>query len=68
MTPDAILANLRAMLHNDEDKIMPAEDLFHKGDFRVGKSPEPYTKWTDILQVNFAWIYSVLRSLTAVTG
>jgi hypothetical protein len=38
--PDATLAVLRDTLQNDEDKIMCADDRFHQGDFRVGKSAE----------------------------
>ena len=49
--PDATLAVLRDMLQNDEDNMMSADDRFHQGDFRVGKSAEPHIKWRDILQV-----------------
>ena len=49
--PDATLAVLRDTLQNDEDTIMSADDRFHQGDFHVGKSAEPHTKWRDILQV-----------------
>jgi hypothetical protein len=49
--PNATLAVLRDTLQNDEDKIMCADDRFHQGDFRVGKSAERHIKWKDILQV-----------------
>ena len=49
--PNATLDVLRDTLHLDEDNIMSPDDRFHQGDFRVGKSAEPHTKWRDILQV-----------------
>jgi hypothetical protein len=49
--PDATLAVLRDTLQNEDDKVMSADDRFHQGDFRVGKSAEPHIKWKDILQV-----------------
>ena len=52
--PNATLADLRETLYNDDDNIMSAKDRFYQGDFRVGMSAEPHTKWRDILQVGFA--------------
>jgi len=52
--PHATLSVLRDTLHNDEDKIMSADDRFHKGDFRVGKSAERHIEWRTILQVGIA--------------
>ena len=49
--PTATLAVLRDTLQNDEDNIMSADDRFHHGDFRIGKSAEPHIKWRDILHV-----------------
>jgi len=49
--PDAPLSVLRDTLHNDEDSVMSADDRFHQGGFRVGKSAEPHIKWRDILKV-----------------
>ena len=49
--PNATLAVLRNMLQNDEDNMMSADDRFHQGNFRVGKSAEPHIKWRDALQV-----------------
>ena len=49
--PTATLAVLRDTLQNDEDNMMSADDRFHHGDFRIGKSAEPHIKWRDILHV-----------------
>ena len=48
---DATLAVLRDTLQNDEDSMMSADDRFHQGDFRIGKSAEAHIKWRDILEV-----------------
>ena len=49
--PNATLADLRDTLQNEEDNMMSADDRFHQGDFRIGKSSEPHIKWRDILHV-----------------
>jgi len=49
--PDATLDILRDTLKKDEDGIMSADDRFHHGDFRVGKSTERRTKWRGVLHV-----------------
>lgn len=49
--PTATLAILRDTLQNDEDNMMSADDRFHQGDVRIGKSAEPHIKWRDILHV-----------------
>ena len=48
---NATLADLRVILHNDEDHIMSSDDRFHQGEYRVGKGSEPNTKWRDIQEV-----------------
>jgi hypothetical protein len=49
--PTATLAELRTILHNDEDHIMCSDDRFRQGQYCVGKGSEPHTKWKDILEV-----------------
>ena len=49
--PNATLADLRVILHNDEDHIMWSDDRFRQGEYHVGKGSEPHTKWQDILEV-----------------
>jgi hypothetical protein len=49
--PDATLAGLRVLLHNDEDHIMSSDDRFCEGEYYVGKDSEPQIKWKDLLEV-----------------
>ena len=56
---DATLAVLRDTLQNDEDAMMSADDHFHQGDFRIGKSAEAHIKWRDILEVRHGSTLSI---------
>ena len=51
---NATLADLRIILHNDEDDIMCSDDRFYQGEYSVGKGSEAQTKWRDILEVTRA--------------
>src|SRR5258706_1734727 len=67
--PNATLAVLRDTLQNDEDNVMSADDRFHQGGVRIGKSAESQINWMDVLEVRFVLlrIFCVVLLLAVLT-